>query len=275
MSQILNILTYIAMIGICAASFYIIWKLFIKAYDKRNAVFNRINKAYSNAGTMDYKKLFLSRRGIMYRMKNYEMTPAYYLILRICIGFLGSALLFLLSGNMLATVIGFPLGFFGVSAYFRYEDKKDNQDILMDIYNTYSNIKIQMSAGIYIRQCLEYTYDMVVNERYKEALKELIQNFSDKTVSSSDAVLIFKNRFHCSEIDKLSALLSSFMQYGMNANHADDIMTEIQGIIQAETLKAEHDIETRTGVINFAFFGIIIVMVIYSIFTAFSLGGII
>ena len=146
--------------------------------------------------------------------------------------------------------------------------------MLMDIYNTYSNIKIQMSAGIYIRECLEYTYDMVTNKRYKEALSELILNFSDKTVSSTDAVSIFKNRFHSLEIDKLSSLLVYFMQYGLNANHTDDIMSEIQGIIQAETLKAEHDIEMKAEATNFAFFTVIIAMVVYTVFSSFSMGGV-
>lgn len=274
MNTVFNVLITIAMIAISAIFFYIVWSTFCRLYGQRTVIFNRINDAYAATGTMDYRKQQLSRRGIMYRTKNYDLTPAYYMILRIGVGLLIGALAFALFFNPAALIIGFLLGFAGVPVYFKYEDNKDNEEMLMDIYNTYSNLKIQMAAGIYIRQCLEYTYDMVTNKRYKEALYELVSNFSDKTVSSTDAVMIFKNRFHSQEIDKLAALIGSFMQYGMNANHADDIMTEIQGIIQAETMKAEHDIETKTGLINFAFFGIIIAMTVYSVFSSFSLGGI-
>ena len=274
MNTFLNVMIIIAMIGISILFFYIVWTTFCKLYGQRTVIFNRINDAYAATGTMDYRKQMLSRRGIMYRTKNYDLTPAYYMVLRIGVGLLVGALCFGLTFKFPVFLIGFILGFAGVPIYFKYEDNKDNQEMLMDIYNTYSNLKIQMAAGIYIRECLEYTYDMVTNKRYKAALEELIINFSDKTISSTDAVMIFKNRFHSHEIDKLASLISSFMQYGMNANHADDIMAEIQGIIQAETLKTEHDIETKAGLVNFAFFGLIIAMTVYSVFQSFSLGGI-
>lgn len=274
-NTIINIAVYVAMAGVLFSFFMVTWTTFNSLYGNRTKVFNKINEAYVNSGMMDYKRLQLSRLGIMYRLKNYDLTPAYYVILRVGIGLLGAFLGYLVTTKLIAILIGFVIGYFAVPFYFKYEDKKDNDEMLMDIYNTYSNIKIQLSAGIYIRECLEYTYDMVTNKRYKEALAELILNFSDKTVKSTDAVMIFKNRFHSQEIDKLSALLGSFMQYGLNANHTDDIMTEIQGIIQAETLKTEHDIEMRAEATNFAFFAVIIAMVVYTVFSSFSLGGVI
>lgn len=271
---ILNIAIYIAMAGALFSFFMVTWKTFNSLYGNRTKVFNKINEAYSKSGTMDYKKLQLSRLGVMYRLKNYDLTPAYYVVLRIGVGLLFGIVGYLISTKLIFILVGIIVGYIAVPFYFKYEDKKDNEEMLMDIYNTYSNIKIQMTAGIYIRECLEYTYDMVTNKRYKEALAELILNFSDKTVSSVDAVNIFKNRFHSQEIDKLSALLGSFMQYGLNANHTDDIMMEIQGIIQAETMKTEHDIEMKAESTNFAFFAVIIAMVVYVVFSSFSVGGV-
>lgn len=274
MNTFFNIAIYVAMIGVLFSFFMVVWRTLNSLYGKRDKVFNKINEAYVKSGTMDYKRLQLSRLGIMYRLKNYDLTPAYYMVLKIGVGVLIGALGFLLSTKIVFFLVGFVVGYIAVPLYFKHEDKQDNEEMLMDIYNTYSNIKIQMSAGIYIRECLEYTYDMVTNKRYKEALSELILNFSDKTVSSTDAVSIFKNRFHSQEIDKLSSLLGSFMQYGLNANHTDDIMSEIQGIIQAETLKAEHDIEMKAEATNFAFFTVIIAMVVYTVFSSFSMGGV-
>lgn len=272
-NTVFSIVIKISELCVSIAFFIVTWKTLISLYGKKEAVFNRINESYIKSGTMSYKKLQLSRRGIMYRTKNYDLSPGYYIILKFGVGVLIGILFYFMFSDIKLLMVGMVVGYVGVPMYFKYEDGKDNEEMLMDIYNTYSNIKIQMTAGIYIRECLEYTYDMTVNKRYREALAELILNFSDKTVSSADAVNIFKNRFHSSEIDKLSALLGSFMQYGMNANHTADIMAEIQGIIQAETMKTEHDIETKTGLINFAFFGVIIAMVVYTIFSSFSIGG--
>lgn len=274
MNMFFKIAISVSMVAVAFAFFYVVFSTLNKVYGKREEIFNKINASYQASGTMPYKKLMLSRRGIMYRVNNYDLSPGYYLVLKVSVGILISALAFLLVMKWYMLLIGFAIGYFGVPLYFRYENNKDNEEMMMDIYNTYANIKIQMGAGIYIRECLEYTYEMVTNKRYKQALRELILNFSDKTVSSTDAVSVFKNRFDSQEIDKLAALISSFLQYGINANHTDDIMTEIQGLIQADTLKKEHDIEMKAEMVTFAFFGVIIAMVVFMIFSSFSLGGV-
>lgn len=274
MNMFFKIAISVSMVAVAFAFFYVVFSTLNKVYGKREEIFNKINASYQASGTMPYKKLMLSRRGIMYRVNNYDLSPGYYLVLKVSVGILISALAFLLVMKWYMLLIGFAIGYFGVPLYFRYENNKDNEEMMMDIYNTYANIKIQMGAGIYIRECLEYTYEMVTNKRYKQALRELVLNFSDKTVSSTDAVSVFKNRFDSQEIDKLAALISSFLQYGINANHTDDIMTEIQGLIQADTLKKEHDIEMKAEMVTFAFFGVIIAMVVFMIFSSFSLGGV-
>ena len=277
--NIINILTYIAMIGAAASFFTIVYKLFASVYEKRDDILLEMNRRMSLSEDMDYKTLKLSKLGVMYRMKNYNFTPANYFVLRVFVGIVTAILFFFIGSSItyrpfIAIPVGFIAGYFLTNFYFEHENKSDNEEMIMDIYNTYANLKIQMAAGIYIREIFEYTYKMVKNERYKEALAELILNFSDKTISSTDAVNLFKNRFASIEIDKLSSLISSFLQYGMNSSHADDIMVEIQGLIQAETIKAEHDIETRASITNFAFFAIIIVMVIFVVFSSFNMGGI-
>lgn len=274
MTNVFKILIPISMLAVAVTFFYVVFSTLKDIYGKKDDIFNKINERYQAAGTMSYKKLMLSRKGVMYRVKNYDLTPGYYLVLKLTVGLIAATLGFLLFMKWYVLPIGFVIGYLGVPLYFKYENNKDNEEMMMDIYNTYANIKIQMGAGIYIRECLEYTYEMAINERYKEALKELVLNFSDKTVSSSDAVQIFKNRFNSQEIDKLSALIGSFLQYGLNANHTDDIMTEIQGLIQADTLKKEHDIEMKAEMVTFAFFGVIIAMIVFMIFSSFSLGGV-
>lgn len=275
-TEIINIAIIIAMFAVSILSFIVIKQAFIKLYRKSCDAFDKINQQYKDQSvvTMGYKQLQLSRNGIMYRLKNYDLTPAYFEVLKVIVGIIIAIVSYLITNKVIAIPIGLILGYLGVVLYFKYENKKDDAEMMTDIYNTYANIKTQMTAGIYIRNVLEYTYGMVKNPRYKEALAELILNFSNKTVSSTAAIYIFKNRFSSRQIDKLSSLLGSFMQYGLNAEHADNIMSEIQGLMQAETLKKENDIENAAGGINFAFFTIIITMVVYMVFSSFSLGGI-
>lgn len=274
METAIHILLYISMLSVAVAFFMVIWRTGKRLFGTREKIIKRINEHDYITGALDGKKRELSKLGIMYRTKNYDLIPSYYFILRIFIGLLCAVLLFLLFSKVICLPIGILIGYFGTHFYFVYENKKDNEEMIMDIYNTYANLKIQMSAGIYIREVLEYTYKTINNDRYKEALGELVLNFSDKTIPSSEAIMIFKNRFDSSEINKLSSLIASFLQYGLNANHADDIMVEIQSLIQADTMKTEHDIELKSGGITFAFFAVIIAMVVYIVFTSFSMSGI-
>lgn len=273
MKTIINVLITISMIAVAVSFYMVIWRTGMTLLGYKDKIFQKINEDDYTTGAMTGKRRTLSKLGIMYRVKNYDLLPSYYLVLRISIGLLTAVLLFLLTTKFITIPIGIVAGYFLTHMYFVYENKKDNEEMIMDIYNTYANLKIQMTAGIYIREVLEYTYTSINNERYKEALGELILNFSDKTVQSSDAILIFKDRFDSQEINKLAALISSFLQFGLNTNHAEDIMAEIQSLIQADTLKTEHDIEMKTGFINFAFFTEIILMVVYIVFTSFSTTG--
>ena len=274
-TQIIRIAIPIAMLFTCVLSYVVIKQALIRLYGKSCDAFEKADKQYKDQSvmTMGYKQLQLSKTGIMFRLKNYELTPNYFEVLKITIGLGFSVLGYLIMDKIIIFPVGFVIGYFGTILYFKYENKKDDQEMMTDIYNTYANIKTQMTAGIYIREVLEYTYSMVKTPRYKEALAELILNFSNKTVSTTSAIYIFKNRFSSRQIDKLSSLLGSFMQYGLNAEHADDIMSEIQGLMQAETLKKENDIESAASGINFAFFFVIIVMIVYMIMRSFSSGG--
>lgn len=274
MKTVVHILIYLSMLAFAVLFFMIVWKTGLKLFNKKDELFSRINKRDYETGNMAGRKRELSKRGIMFRTKNYDLNPSSYFSLRVLIG-IGFGILFSLLGSKIWFFpIGLLLGFLGTDIYFKYENKKDNEEMTMDIYNTYANLKTQMSAGIYIREVLEYTYRSVNNPRYKEALGELILNFSDKTVPSTEAIRIFKDRFDSPAINKLASLISSFFQYGLNANHVDSIMTEIQSLLQADTLKTEHNIEMKTGATTFAFFSVIIAMIVYIVFSSFSVSGI-
>ena len=273
MELVLKVLIWISMIGIGIITYLIIHKILIQAFNARDKAIEKINKGYKNKGQFTHATLKMSRMGVMYRTHNYGLTPAYYSVMKIFVGAMIGSLAALLLHIWWMFPIGILIGYILVPFYFSYENKSDNDEMITDIYNTYANLKIQMSSGVYIRECLEYTYQMTKNKRFKEALGELILNFSDKTISSTEALDLFRNRFNNREIDKLSNLIASFLQYGINVSHANDIMQEIQSLIEAETLKTEHDIEMKSDITNFAFFTEIIIIVVYICFSSFTTTG--
>jgi Flp pilus assembly protein TadB len=212
-------------------------------------------------GQLSEKQLYMSKTGIMYRFGKYDMKPSDYTIVRVLCGLLVMAVIYLLFLNPVASIIGIPLGYIGIDLLFRYMNKRDNEEMMMDIYNTYANLKIQMTSGVYICDCLEYTFKIVKNERYKDAMRELILNFSDKTITSSEAVEIFRNRFNYREIDKLCAMIESFADYGISETYLNEIMFTAKELLEADAIKTQHEIESKVGVITFAFFVLVVILV--------------
>ena len=273
-----TIVTYIAEIGIILTALFaafVVYKFILNVLgqteQKSKELVRNFDLNIQKKGEMNEQQLFLSKNGIMFHFGNYDLKPSQFMILRIFAGMLIALLIYLLSENPLS-LIGFAVGFYGLGPFFKLTNKSENEAMMMDIYNTYANIKIQLVSGIYIGDCLEYTYKIVKNERYKDAMKELLLNFSDKTITSSEAIEIFRNRFNSKEIDKLCMMLSSFVEYGMSESYLQDIMFEVQELLEADEIKSRHDIESKTGMITFAFFVLVVALVAFGM--AGSMGGV-
>ena len=227
---------------------------------KAEGAVKNIDRNYAKKGNLTPFRKKLSKMGVCYRLGNYNMSPSRYAMIRVFAGIL-VALVAYLFGARILSILGIFAGYFLVPVIFKYLNKRDNERMFMDIYSTYSNLKIQLESGIYMGDCLDYTYGIVENKRYKEALKELVLNFSDKTITSAEAVDIFRDRFDSKEIDKLCRIMSGFVQYGISENYLNDIMRETTSLLASENERAKHAIETKTGVITFGFFTLVIVVV--------------
>lgn len=266
---ITKIISYLAILTIC----FLVFKIVISLQGKTNILENKakyiIDSSLKKRGVFASKKKKLSQMGIMYRFHNYDLDPSYYYIIKIFVVVFVSLSIYGFTYNLRLCPIGL-LAWVLPDFLFMRLNQKDNDDMMIDIYNTYANMKLQLSSGIYIANAIESTYDTCQNERYRQALGELIINFSNKSLSLSEAVEIFKNRFNSKEIDKLCAMINDFFSYGASEAYMNDIMGEIQTIILATTIKAEHDIEERAGFHNFSFFGLIIIIVAYAVMKEFS-----
>lgn len=269
-SILIKIATLITMLVSCIIFYSILQRIFKSSKDVGTIAKKGIDESFKRRGILSESKKKMSKLGIMYRAGDYNLNPSWYILARIAIGAIMGLILWGVSENILLFVVGLPVGFILTELYYKKKNADDNKAMMMDLYNTYANLKIQMEAGVYVIESLEYAHEVVQNERYKEALGELLINFSDKTLAMSDAVDIFKDRFDSKEIDKLCALLHNCVTYGSQASYTKDIMGEIQSIILASTMESEHDIENKAGFINLAFFAIIILITAYSVVTSFQ-----
>lgn len=270
LNTIIKIATIISMLFCCFIFFILLQKIGKKSADVGDVAKKSIDNLIKSQGVMSAYKIKMSKMGIMFRAKDYNLNPSWYVLVRATFGVILATLTWALFENILITLGGLIGGYFLVAIYFKKKNAEDNKEIKFDLYNAYVNLKIQLEAGVYIVNSLEYTHKTAKNKRFKEALGELIINFSDKTVSMSEAIEVFKNRFSSKDIDKFCALLHSCTLYGTQENYLKDIMNEIKSIAFANAKEIEDDVENKAGFITFGFFTIMIFIVAYSIFNNFS-----
>jgi heme/copper-type cytochrome/quinol oxidase subunit 1 len=65
-------------------------------------------------------------------------------------------------------------------------------------------------------------------------------------------------------------MILNFEVYGAKAEYISDIMTQINSIMTAAAMKAEHNIEQKAEMTSFAFFAVIIFLVVYMVGTTMS-----
>ena len=269
--MIIKIVRYVLILILCILFFLSLMKTIPKAENLGPQAAKVVDKTLKERGVMNSYKMKLSKMGIAYRVGNYDLNPSWYIMARCTVGCIVVFVIYAITRKVTPIIlIGFVIGFIGLDFYYKKENDADNKDMIMDLYNTYANLKIQLNSGIYITDSLAYSYNVAHNKRYKEALGELILNMADKTIPMEKAIDIFKNRFDSREIDKLCAMLHNYAQYGANDSYTADIMSELNSIITASTLGAEHDIESKAGMVNFMFFVCIIALVGYSIISQLS-----
>ena len=272
---IIKIIRWIAIIGISVSFFILTFQFFRRAFgeDAQKELKKEISKKLLDNGRGAQMRLTMSKYGVMYHMENYNMSPTYYMGFRLVIGIAIFAVLVIFDVKNPMIVLAIPAGYFGVPILFKLINSSDNKEMLIDIFNTYANINIQLKVGQYIANALEYSYHTAKSKRYKEAMGELVLNMADKTVTIEESIQIFQNRFASNEIDKLCMMLRTLMRYGNNEEFTQDLLDEIKEIIQADAMQAQSDIETKASAVSFGFFGIVILLVVISVMMNFESGG--
>lgn len=269
---ITTILLYIIMIGASGCLGYTVFKILgmLPKVSLRDSIESSITDAIKSRNSLDNARRQLSKDGILYRLGDYNASPAKWVMIRILAGIVTGFIGFGLSNQIFVGAVCFPIGYFGLPMAYKHKGKSDMDDMMMDIYNTYSTLNIQLSSGLSVIDAMEYSYRMAQHKRYKEALAELVINMSDRTLTMSESIAIFKDRFDSTEINKMCAMIDNFSTYGVTEEYTKDIMEQINSLIMAATMKAEHDIESKAGLINFAFFAVIIFIVMFSVSRTFS-----
>lgn len=270
MLTLIRIANYLLIFVICALLFAMLMKFVPNANALPERTSKEIDDIFKRHGLWKRFKQTLSQQGIAYRAGDYNLNPSWFVTACTATGAIAAMLEAFALGFGFPTILAFLIGVGVLPFYYYQKNNDDNKEMMMDLYNTYANLKLQLGAGVYITDSLIHSHQVASCERYKEALGELIINISDKTVPMENAIEVFRNRFASQEIDKLCAMLKNYSQFGVSESYARDIMSEVQTVIASSTLEMEEKLNRKADMVNFAFFTIVVLITMYGALQSFS-----
>lgn len=275
MVTFLHILQIFAAIVVCGGAFVLIYQILssVTNDDNHQKFIMGIEKQMSRRHDLSKAMQRLVRIGVTYRFKT-EITPATYLLTRIVVGAIFFALAFLLSLPWIFYPIAFLLGFFGLDMYMIHKNNNDNKEMANDIYVIFTNLRVQLDANIYLLDALITCNYLVKNKRLHQALDELIVNMSSVNLTAVEAIDIFEHRFSNHDITNMAIFFKNYIIYGVTDKYINDLMGEINDMSAATALKAEADLEQKSGLLNLLFFASLLSLIMFGMMQTIDINGI-
>lgn len=227
------------------------------------------------AGELKFNQLKLSRKGIMYRLNNFNLTVPQYYLMRLIFSLAAGIICFAVSKHIVYVMIAFIISFIGIDITFIELNEADNKKVLSDICNIYVVLNIDISNGMYLSDCLNHIKATVSNKRLKIAIDELIQNISNRNTTVDESLILFSNRFSLKEIETLSSCILEISKNGINDNYAKKISEESEQIILDINKKNADKINRYMSRLTIIFILYVIFLCVYWICINFNLSKLI
>lgn len=274
----IHIFVQIEFVIVAIAITFLVFLLFYRVFSPtkvKNASTRFYNQLEEKLKQIDLtkKQQWYSKKGIMYRMKDYDLAPAKYILVKLTIATIINLIyIIFFKVNIWYMLCIEVIGYFLVDLYFIYENHEDNKEIFKDIYKLYLSMHVNLNSNLYIVDTILKCAELANSKRLKKELLELAQNLSSKVYTIEEAITIFQKRFDSPHIKSFSNLLNNYYLYGKNDNYIEDLMNEVASITSAKAIKDQEDIENRGQFLTMMFFVIIMAMIVYILFD--SLKGI-
>lgn len=210
----------------------------------------------------------LSKYGIMYMFKDYNMEPSSFMAAKLTSAGVTALIGFMVTPNELAekllvVVIGLIIGFFLPDIFIRANNDSDNSAMMEDIQTIYSTLKIHARAGVYITDSLIECQRNVENGRLKQALNEMNNNILASRVTIDEAVDQFNARFCNEQIDNLSVVIKQALHTGRSSDMLEDISKQIEDNNRIQGMKKRDRIKRQASMIQVIYFSMITFMLLY------------
>ena len=255
----------------------------VEAYTAVSVLFDRRNRiAFMAKGSIDLalgksKSTYLnadkitadlSRYGIMYMFKDYNMEPSSFISAKFACSGATALLGFLLTPSsltqkLIVVVICLIIGFFLPDVFIRVSNSSDNEKMMQDIQTIYTTLKIHSRAGVFITDSLIECARNVENGRLKQALNEMNNNILASRVTIDEAVDQFNARFCNEQIDNLAVVIKQALHTGRSSDMLADISKQIEDNNKIQSMKKRDQIKRSSALIQFLYFTMITAMLLY------------
>ncbi len=197
---------------------------------KYKKIFFRKRSSYED------KMMELSKLGVNYHIGR-NISPSEYLMIQFGCGvLLGVAGVFMVGPlGCLAALLGYVLP----TAFFRYQNERDNEKMLSDIKTIYDTMIVSMEAGVFLTEAIADCYQQVEHKRLKKALLELNSELI-ATNQIEESVNKFEMKFSNDYISNLCVILRQAGESGMSVNMLSDMakhMTDVSGALNIKKQK--------------------------------------
>jgi len=211
----------------------------------------------------------LSRYGVMYMMKDYNMEPSAFVTMKMITAAGVGFICFLLSPSPLLMLVFFAvgclIGFFVPDILMRMSNNSDNESMQSDIMSIYVILKIHARAGVYITDSLIECQRSISHPRLKQAINEMNNNILSSRVTLEEAVDQFNARFCNEQIDNISVIIKQALRTGRSADLLADLSKQIDSNNKLRAQKKRDSLKHQTAITQVSFFCGIGVVLVYLI----------
>lgn len=203
-------------------------------------------QTYKEQDFFEKRRKVLEKQGVLYHHPKLERPEAYY-TMHVVVGVLLFALIFFFSPKL--SILGFPIGSLLLNWSFRSRNKKDNEQMMGDVFLITSSLVTQVRGGIYVGEGFGECRHIVSNKRLKEALLIFARHMkiSDKTFLES--IDEFEGKFDNEDISALCVALRQCEDNGRVTGVIEDLSKQVS---QNENLLGEKKQARAERTLSFA-----------------------
>lgn len=273
MQVLVTIVKYVIIAFVCYSAYSLV-SIAFSSKDKavvmaKSVVDNALGKSKSSIFNEDKILADLSKYGVMYMTKDYNLEASTWILIKImcsCLcGIVGFSFSVTILEKLLCVAALLAAGFFLPDGLIRLSNYEDNNAMTNDILSIYTILKIHARAGVYVTDSLIEAQRTITNGRLKQALNEMNNNILSSRVSMDEAIQQFNARFRNDTIDNLAIILLQATKSGQSISLLDDLSAQIANSNKIRLDMKKASLKRKLAIQQVMFFSTIVGMVIYLI----------